>query len=391
MAQPDGASPPTWPDDPVPLALDTAPVPEYGTGSLADLLPDARRRPGRTGPRRSASPSSTPADRNCVFLIDGLGWEQIKAHPDEAPFLTSLLATSRGGTGRPDHRRLPRHHRHLAGLRRHRPAARRARPARLHRAQPGHRRADEPAALEAVDRPARLAAVPHRLPARRRGGRAHRARCPSPTFEHTPLTKIALSGGTFHGRLTGEERMDLAAEQLAAGGPLAGLHVLQRARRQGPPLRRRLRRLARPADVRRPARAAPRRATPAPLRPVRHRRPRHDRHPLRRAVAHRLRRGLGAARRCRPARRRGPGPPRLRGARRRRPTCSPSGARCSASSSGWRAATRPSQRAGSAPRVDERVHGRIGDVVAAARDDVVITASRQRAATSRRWSACTAP
>ncbi len=38
----------------------------------------------------------------------------------------------------------------------------------------------------------------------------------SPTFQHTPLTKVALSGGTFHGRLTGEERMDLAADRLAA-------------------------------------------------------------------------------------------------------------------------------------------------------------------------------
>ncbi len=43
----------------------------------------------------------TPADRNCVFLIDGLGWEQLKAHPEEAPFMTSLLSASRGGTGRP--------------------------------------------------------------------------------------------------------------------------------------------------------------------------------------------------------------------------------------------------------------------------------------------------
>ena len=33
----------------------------------------------------------------------------------------------------------------------------------------------------------------------------------SPTFEHTPLTKIALSGGSFLGRLTGEERMDATA------------------------------------------------------------------------------------------------------------------------------------------------------------------------------------
>ncbi len=28
-----------WPDDPVPLAPETAPVPEYATGSLGDLLP----------------------------------------------------------------------------------------------------------------------------------------------------------------------------------------------------------------------------------------------------------------------------------------------------------------------------------------------------------------
>ena len=56
---------------------------------------------GVPGMHRPRYPSSTPADRDCVFLIDGLGWEQLRAHPDEAPFLTSLLATSRGGTGRP--------------------------------------------------------------------------------------------------------------------------------------------------------------------------------------------------------------------------------------------------------------------------------------------------
>ena len=45
----------------------------------------------------------------------------------------------------------------------------------------------------------------------------HTAQVSSPAFETTPLTKVALSGGTFHGRLSGEDRMDLAAEQLAAG------------------------------------------------------------------------------------------------------------------------------------------------------------------------------
>lgn len=32
------AQPAAW-DHPEPLALDTAPVPDYGTGSLSDLLP----------------------------------------------------------------------------------------------------------------------------------------------------------------------------------------------------------------------------------------------------------------------------------------------------------------------------------------------------------------
>src|SRR5690606_13371430 len=44
----------------------------------------------------------------------------------------------------------------------------------------------------------------------------HAAQVSSPAFVNTPLTKVALSGGTFHGRLSGEERMDLAAGQLAA-------------------------------------------------------------------------------------------------------------------------------------------------------------------------------
>lgn len=90
---------PAW-QDPVPLGIDTAPVPEYGSGSLADLLPTLVAGQGVAG-FTPAIAELTPADRNCVFLIDGLGWEQIRSHPDEAPFLHSLLPTSRGGTGRP--------------------------------------------------------------------------------------------------------------------------------------------------------------------------------------------------------------------------------------------------------------------------------------------------
>ncbi len=39
----------------------------------------------------------------------------------------------------------------------------------------------------------------------------------APHFEHTPLTRVALSGGTFLGVVAAEERMDVAAQRLAAG------------------------------------------------------------------------------------------------------------------------------------------------------------------------------
>jgi len=41
-----------------------------------------------------------PARAACVFLIDGLGWELLRAHAAEAPFLNSLLGTSWAGSGR---------------------------------------------------------------------------------------------------------------------------------------------------------------------------------------------------------------------------------------------------------------------------------------------------
>ena len=52
----------------------------------------ARRPAARPSPRARASPASppsiaelTPADRNCVFLIDGLGWEQLQDPPGRGP------------------------------------------------------------------------------------------------------------------------------------------------------------------------------------------------------------------------------------------------------------------------------------------------------------------
>ncbi|MEV6437907.1 nucleotide pyrophosphatase/phosphodiesterase family protein [Streptomyces anulatus] len=205
---------PVW-QDPVPLSLDTAPVPEYGSGSLADLLPTlvaGQEVPGFT----AAIPELTPADRNCVFLIDGLGWEQIIAHPDEAPFLHSLLPTSRGGTGRPLTAGFPSTTAtSLASVGTGLPPG--------EHGLPGYT-ARNPETGELMNqlrwRPWTAPKVWQPYPTVFQLADAagvHTAQVSAPTFEQTPLTKVALSGGSFLGRLSGEDRMDVAAQRLAAG------------------------------------------------------------------------------------------------------------------------------------------------------------------------------
>ncbi|MEU3606088.1 nucleotide pyrophosphatase/phosphodiesterase family protein [Streptomyces sp. NPDC035033] len=214
MAQPTSVSH-GWPDEPVPLAPETAPVPEYGSGSLGDLLPTLVAGQGVPGFEARIA-ELTPADRVCVFLVDGLGWEQILAHPDEAPYLTSLLGTSRGGTGRPL----------TAGF----PATTATSLASVGTGrQPGAHglggyTVRNPETGELMNQlkwrpwtaPKAWQPYPTVFQQAHEAG-IHTAQVTSPIFEQTPLTQIALSGGTFHGRLSGEERMDLAAEQLAAG------------------------------------------------------------------------------------------------------------------------------------------------------------------------------
>ncbi|MFI9052363.1 alkaline phosphatase family protein [Streptomyces sp. NPDC053427] len=204
---------PAWPE-PAPLDPLTAPVPQYGTGSLADLLPAITAGQGLR--ELATGMELAPADRACVFLVDGLGWELLRAHPEEAPFLTSLLDTSFNGTGRPltagfpattatslasVGTGLPPGAHGLAGYTCEDPATGalmnqlRWRPwTDPHVWQP------HPTVFQLAD-----------------AAGIHTCQVSAPDFEHTPLTKVALSGGTFHGRLSGEERMDLAAEQLAAG------------------------------------------------------------------------------------------------------------------------------------------------------------------------------
>ncbi|MFD7259012.1 alkaline phosphatase family protein [Streptomyces sp. NPDC059874] len=202
-------------DEPELLDVAGAPVPHYGTGSLADLLPTLVAGQGVPGFTASIA-ELTPADRNCVFLVDGMGWEQIKAHPDEAPYITSLLASSRGGTGRPITAGFPATTAtSLASVGTGLPPARHGLPGYTVR---------NPASGELMNQlrwqpwtsPKPWQPYPTVFQLADKAG-VHTAQVSSPAFQTTPLTKIALSGGTFHGRMTGEERMDLAAIQLAAG------------------------------------------------------------------------------------------------------------------------------------------------------------------------------
>ncbi|CAL9292249.1 alkaline phosphatase family protein [Streptomyces sp. SudanB182_2057] len=202
-------------DHPEPLALDTAPLPEYGSGSLADLLPTLATGLGVPGLTATIG-ELTPADRVCVFLVDGLGWEQLAAHPDEAPFLTSLLGSSRGGTGRPLTAGYPATTAtSLASVGTGLPPGAHGLPGYAVR-NPATGELMNQLRWQPYTEPGAWQPYPTVFQLAHQAG-VHTAQVTSPAFEHTPLTKVALSGGTFHGRLTGEERMDLAAEQLAVG------------------------------------------------------------------------------------------------------------------------------------------------------------------------------
>ncbi|MFJ9175715.1 alkaline phosphatase family protein [Streptomyces sp. NPDC102360] len=202
-------------DDVEPLPVHSAPVPAYGTGSLADLLPTIGAHLGVPG-CTVGIPELQPVDRACVFLIDGLGWEQLRAHPDEAPFLSSLISSSRGGTGRPITAGYP------ATTATSLASVGTGLPPGAH-GLPGYtvRNPDTGELMNQLrwnpwTKPRTWQPYPTIFQRAHESG-VHTAQVSAPHFESTPLTKIALSGGTFHGRLSGEDRMDLAAEQLAAG------------------------------------------------------------------------------------------------------------------------------------------------------------------------------
>ena len=63
-------------------------VPRYGTRSLGELVPSLLSSLGVAG---FANPLAVePASRVCLLLIDGLGWELLRANAGAAPFLNSI-------------------------------------------------------------------------------------------------------------------------------------------------------------------------------------------------------------------------------------------------------------------------------------------------------------
>jgi Type I phosphodiesterase / nucleotide pyrophosphatase len=74
-----------------PITLPT--VPRYGEGSLADLACSLLASLGVGG---EPNPLELPdTGRACLLIVDGLGWELLRAHPAAAPFLSELALTGR--------------------------------------------------------------------------------------------------------------------------------------------------------------------------------------------------------------------------------------------------------------------------------------------------------
>jgi predicted AlkP superfamily pyrophosphatase or phosphodiesterase len=65
-------------------------VPRYGTGTLADVAPSLLAGLEVTGmPNALGLPA---ASKVCLLLVDGLGWDLLRSHAEDAPFLFSLAA-----------------------------------------------------------------------------------------------------------------------------------------------------------------------------------------------------------------------------------------------------------------------------------------------------------
>src|ERR1700730_3994178 len=65
-------------------------LPRYGSRSLGELLPSLLSAVGIAGFANSLA--IEPVSRVCLLLVDGLGWELLRANRKSAPFLTSIAS-----------------------------------------------------------------------------------------------------------------------------------------------------------------------------------------------------------------------------------------------------------------------------------------------------------
>jgi hypothetical protein len=70
-------------------------VPSYGTATLADLSSSILASLDPEAPPEQNVLGLAPAQRACLLIVDGLGWELLRAHPAATPFLSELARNSR--------------------------------------------------------------------------------------------------------------------------------------------------------------------------------------------------------------------------------------------------------------------------------------------------------
>jgi predicted AlkP superfamily pyrophosphatase or phosphodiesterase len=76
--------------------MTSATVPDYGEGTLSDL---ANSLLASLGVNDAANPLGLASTRRaCLLIVDGLGWELLRAHQAAAPFLSELTFTGRALT-----------------------------------------------------------------------------------------------------------------------------------------------------------------------------------------------------------------------------------------------------------------------------------------------------
>jgi hypothetical protein len=70
-------------------------VPSYGAATLADLSSSVLASLDPDAPQSQNVLGLAPAQRACVLIVDGLGWELLRDHPAAAPFLSELARNSK--------------------------------------------------------------------------------------------------------------------------------------------------------------------------------------------------------------------------------------------------------------------------------------------------------